>query len=201
MITHWRRARGLTRVVATLALTLTSTAHVLAAEEGTFPTADQIGGSVFPEGLKAGQPFPTDIKLFDESGKERMLSDVITGKRTLLVFFISAAPVSVAELEKIDKFAAGNKSGTQVIFANADTVGVALMGTKPIPETVRTINMLKKDNNLTSPVFVAPNNVFDPSGISNRLGFRGLPTSYLIGKDGKLEKQFVGPHDWKAGDL
>lgn len=156
---------------------------------------------MFPEGLKAGTSFPTDIKLVDEAGKEKMLGDVIAGKRTLLVFFISAAPVSVAELGKIDKFVASNKTDTQVIFANADTVGVALLPTKAIPETVRTINILKKDNNLTLPMFVAPNNVFDPGGISNRLGFRGLPTSYLIGKDGKLEKQFVGPHDWKTGDL
>lgn len=174
-----------------------------AAEEGTFPTADQVGGQVFPKGLQKGDVFPTQFKLFDEKGKELTFGDALAGKRTLIVFFISAAPASIAELKKIDAFIAQTKPDLQVIFANADTVGVALDGgkSKAIPETVRTVSLVKRENALTNPVFVAPNNVFDPKGLSNQLGFRGLPTSYLIGADGKVEKQFVGVRDWNAGDL
>lgn len=201
MNTYFRCAPTLKLICAMAALSVAGSLSVKAYEEGTFPTADLVGGEVFPKGLQPGDAFPMDVKLFDESGAEKNLGDITSGKRTLLVFFISAAPVSVAELSKIDKFVAADKSDTQVIFANADTVGVALMGAKPIAETVRTINLVKKENNLTSPIFVAPNNVLDPGGISNRLGFRGLPTSYLISKDGKVEKQFVGSREWKTGDL
>ncbi|RUM95403.1 TlpA family protein disulfide reductase [Pseudaminobacter arsenicus] len=180
-----------------------SCAGTLAADDGSFPTADQVGGEVFPEGLKHGAVFPADIKLVNEKGEEQTLGDVLNGKRTLLVFFISAAPASVEELGKIDKFAADNKGDTQIIFANADTVGVALLGggSVAIPETVRTINLIKQEKALTQPMFVAPNNVFDANGLSNRLGFRGLPTSYLIAADGKVEKQYVGTREWKPGDI
>lgn len=175
----------------------------LAADDGSFPTADQVGGEVFPEGLKKGDVFPSDIKLYTDKGEEKTLADVLNGKRTLLVFFISAAPASVQELAKIDRFATENQSDTQVVFANADTVGVALIGgpSQAIPETVRTINLLKQENALTHPMFVAPNNVFDANGLSNRLGFRGLPTSYLIDAEGKVETQYVGVRDWKVGDI
>lgn len=186
--------------LAVLALGCTAAS---AADDGSFPTAEQVGGEVFPKGLQKGDAFPTDIEVFNDKGDPQKLGDLLNGKKTLLVFFISAAPASVNEIAKIDKFAKDNKTETQVVFANADTVGVALMGgkDKAVPETVRTINLIKQENGLTNPIFVAPNNVFDAGGLSNRLGFRGLPTSYLIGADGKVEQQFVGAREWKAGDF
>ncbi len=172
-----------------------------AGEDGSFPTADQGGGDVFPAGMQPGDAFPMDIQLFDDKGQELTLGDIATGKRTLLTFFISAAPVSVAELRKIEDFAAGKD--IHLVFANSDVVGTALLGgaEAQIPETVRTINLIKAEEQLATPMYVAPNNVFSPEGLSNRLGFRGLPTSYLIDDQGKVQATFVGQRDWSDADL
>jgi hypothetical protein len=194
-----------TSLIACLTIAAASLNHaaVNAADDGSFPEASQVGGEVFPEGLKIGDKFPEKVQLYDEQGKAVELQSVLGNKRTLLVFFISAAPASVEELVKIDKMAGQGHNDTQIIFANADTVGVALLGGKPsaIPETVRTIKLIKQEHKLSHPIFVAPNDVFDPHGLSNRLGFRGLPTSYLLDADGKVEKRFVGAREWKSGDI
>lgn len=170
-------------------------------DDGSFPTADQVGGDVFPAGIQPGTPFPTDVALFDSDNREMTLGDVLDGKRTLLTFFITAAPASVAELKKIEKFADGKD--IQIVFANSDVVGNALFGGKEtaVSDTVRTVAIIKDEQGLGTPIYVAPNNVFDPGGLSNRLGFRGLPTSYLIAADGTLERVFVGGRDWSDADL
>lgn len=173
-----------------------------AEDDGSFPTADQVGGEVFPPGLQPGDEFPEDVVLYDSDGNETSFGEVARGQRTLLTFFITAAPASIEELKKIERFAE-DVEDLNVIFANSDVVGTALFGGSEtqIPETVRTVNIVKNEENLATPVYVAPNNVFVPEGLSNRLGFRGLPTSYLIGEDGKVIRIFVGPHDWSPGDL
>jgi hypothetical protein len=50
-------------------------------------------------------------------------------------------------------------------------------------------------------MYVAPNDVLSPKGVSTRLGIRGLPTSFLLSANGTIEKVFVGPQDWKKGDI
>lgn len=170
-------------------------------DDGSFPTADQVGGDVFPDGLQPGEAFPMDVELFDPEAHKTDLGTVMGGKRSLLTFFITAAPVSIAELKKIEDFAKGKD--INLIFANSDVVGNALFGGKDtvIDETVRTVQIIKDEEGLETVMYVAPNNVFNPDGLSNRLGFRGLPTSYLLAADGTVERVFVGPHDWTDADL
>lgn len=165
-----------------------------AREEGAFPTAEEVGGDVFPDGIQAGDKFPTDIELYDSSGKPVALSDHIEGKRSVLALFISAVPASVEELKKLEK--AMDKNEVQLLFLNTDQVGTALLGEDKIQATARTLRVIKHEKGLKSPMFVAPNNVFAPDGLSNRLGIRGLPTVVVVKEDGTVEDVFIGPQDW-----
>ena len=93
--------------------------------------------------------------------------------------------------------------GANVVFINADTMGTHLMGgpTQAIPSTAATMRLIKKEHNLKRDMYVAPNDVLSPKGVSTRLGIRGLPTSFLLSANGTIEKVFVGPQDWKKGDI
>lgn len=178
-----------------------SSAAMADSKDGVFPTADQVGGQVYPDTIKVGAKFPTDIEIYDTSGKPADFGKLIAGKRTVLVFFISAVPVSVNELKKIQDFMAKNSSATQMLSFNTDTVGTALMGISPIEGTVKTLNVIKKEKGITTPMYVAPNDALSPVGLSNRLGFRGLPTIFVLTASGVVEKVFVGPQNWKRGDI
>src|SRR5690606_26253784 len=119
-------------------------------KDGIFPTADQVGGEVFPKGIQPGETFPTDWEIYDVTGKKLDAGKLINGKRTVLAFFISAVPVSVEELKKLQtaKDAAG--SDTQLLFVNADTGGAALTGgpSTRVQETARTARLIKAEQGL-----------------------------------------------------
>jgi hypothetical protein len=171
--------------------------------DGIFPTADQVGGEVFPKGVQAGSAFPTDWDIYDDKGNKTDVDKLIKGKRTILAFFISAVPVSVEELKKLQD-AKGKVGGeTQLLFVNADMVGAGLVGGAKtrIPETARTVRLIKSEQGLTLPMYVAPNDALSPAGLSNKLGFRGLPTVFVIGANGKVENVYVGPQDWSKADI
>lgn len=199
------QAQAFRRTTLALALCLAAALPAAAradSKDGVFPTADQVGGQVFPKGVDVGAQFPTDWALFDEKGQKVNLAEKIKGKKSVIAFFISAVPVSVEEMKKLDKFMSGN-SKTQLLMVNADTVGTALTGGPGavMKATVRTVNILKKENRLKNPVYVAPNDALSPQGLSNRLGFRGLPTVFVIDARGKVEKIYVGPQQWKRGQI
>lgn len=182
-------------------LQMFSSAAMADSKDGVFPTAEQVGGEVYPDPIKVGAKFPTDIEIYDTSGKAADFSKLVAGKRTVLVFFISAVPVSVNELKKIQDYMEKNSPSTQVLALNTDTVGTALMGISPIDGTARTLNVIKQEKGITMPMYVAPNDALSPVGLSNRLGFRGLPTIFVLNAKGFVEKTFVGPQNWKHGDM
>lgn len=169
----------------------------LAQHKDTFPTAHEVGGQVFRDGLKPGDAFPTDIEAYDDNGTRVDLGALVKGKRTWLVFFSSATPASVDELTRIEEFVVSGAPGTQLLFLHADTVGVELTGgpMRAVPETARTLRVIKQERKLRSPLLVA---AFSPDGISNRLGLRALPTSYVVNADDKVEQIFVGPQPWSG---
>lgn len=172
--------------------------------DGTFPTAEQVGGQVYIEPVEVGKKLPLDFDAYDMSGKKVELDNVVQGKRSMVVFFISAVPVSVNELVKIENFTAKHGKGINLVFVNADTVGTALMGGKSavIPNSVKTMREIKKEQRLkTSAIYVAPNDALSAEGVSTRLGIRGLPTSFVVDAKGNVEKVFVGPQDWKKGAI
>lgn len=193
---------GSLSLFAVLVAAVAVPSSAICADDGGFPTADQVGGEVFPDGLQPGDTFPADVVLYDAEGNETTLGKLAQGKRTLLTFFITAAPASVAELKVIESTVKAAPE-LNVIFANSDLVGNALFGgaKTQLAETVRTVGIVKTEGGLTTPMYVAPNNVYAPDGLSNRLGFRGLPTSYLISADGKVERTFVGTREWTPADF
>lgn len=172
-------------------------------KDGVFPSAEQVGGQVYVEPIKIGAKFPTDIELYDSTGNKADLGKLLAGKKTVVAFFISAAPVSVAELRTLQDFVAKSAPGVQILNLNADTVGTALLGgpSKAISATVKTLEVIKKENGIHTPLFVAPNDALSPTGLSNRIGFRGLPTIFVLNSEGVVEKIFVGPQRWKKGDI
>ena len=198
------RRSQLAAALATLGLTI---GFVLPAhadsKDGTFPTAEQVGGEVYQAPLKIGSILPTDFEAYHSQAKKIDFGTVIQGKRSLVVFFISAVPVSVNELRRIEEFVGNNAPKVNLVFVNADTVGVALEGgpKKAISSTAATVRLIAKEHGLKRPMYVAPNDALSPAGLSNRLAFRGLPTSYLVSGKGAIEKIFVGPQQWKKGDI
>jgi len=193
-------AAALVAAGLTLGLTLPAYAD---SKDGTFPTAEQVGGEVYRAPLNIGSTLPTDFVAFDAQGKKIDFGSVIKGKRSLVVFFISAVPVSVNELKRIEEFVDKHAQKVNLVFVNADTVGVALEGgpDKAISSTASTVRLIAKEHGLKRAMFVAPNDALSPTGLSNRLGFRGLPTSFLVNDKGSIEKIFVGPQHWKKGDI
>ncbi|MCD6707591.1 MAG: redoxin family protein [Thiobacillus sp.] len=173
-------------------------------KDGTFPTAEQVGGQVYIDPVAVGNKLPLDFDAYGMNSEKVDLGKVVQGKRSMVVFFISAVPISVNELVKIENFTSRHGRGINVVFINADTVGAALMGGPKavIPNSVKTMHVLKKEQSLkTTSLYVAPNDALSAEGVSTRLGIRGLPTSFVIDKNGVVEKVFVGPQDWKKGDI
>jgi len=173
-------------------------------KDGTFPTAEQVGGQVYIDPVAVGKKLPLDFEAYGMNGEKADLASVVQGKRSMVVFFISAVPVSVNELVKIENFTSKYGNGINVVFVNADTVGSALMGGPKavIPNSVKTMHTIKKEQSLkTSSIFVAPNDALSADGVSTRLGIRGLPTSFVVDAKGVIEKVFVGPQNWKKGDI
>ena len=173
-------------------------------KDGTFPTAEQVGGEVYIEPIAPGKKLPTDFEAYDLNGNKIDFGKVIAGKRSLVVFFISAVPVSVKQLKDIETFVDREGGNVNLVFVNADTVGSALTGgpKSVIPNTVKTMHVIKKEENLRNVnMFVGPNDALSGEGLSTRLGIRGLPTSFLLSASGVVEKVFVGPQKWKHGDI
>src|SRR5574340_506162 len=171
-------------------------------KDGIFPSASEVGGQVYVQPLTPGSPFPRDIDVYDLSGKQMDIGQLLGHKRTVVAFFITAAPASVHEVKKLQDFVQTNARGVQVLNVNADTVGVALQGGpgRAVAATARTLRVYEKEAGLKN-LYVAPNDALDPHGLSNRLGFRGLPTIFVLKADGTIEKVFVGPQNWKKGDI
>lgn len=173
-------------------------------KDGTFPTADQVGGQVYIDPVAVGQKLPTDFEAYDMDGQRIDLGSVVQGKRSMVVFFISAVPVSVNELAAIEGFTQKHGKGVNLVFVNADTVGSALMGGPKavLPNSVKTMHFIKKEKGLkTTKIYVAPNDALSAQSVSTRLGIRGLPTSFLLDEKGVVQKVFVGPQQWKKGDI
>lgn len=196
-----RTRAGVSVATSALALTLCMQGQVFAdSKDGNFPTADQVGGEVFPKGLQVGDTFPTDWTIYDDQGRKVDLGKLIKGKRSILAFFISAVPVSVDELKKLEK-AKAKSNDAQLLFVNTDLVGGKLQGVDPIEETARTVRVIQQEKDIKHSMFVAPNDALSEHGLSNLLGFRGLPTVYVVDDKGKVENVYIGPQNWSKTNI
>lgn len=171
-------------------------------KDGTFPSADQVGGQVYPDPVPIGTPFPDDVEVHDLSGRSAALSRILAGKKAVLAFFIVAAPVSVLELKKLEEFASQHAPDVQVVHLHVDIIHADLMkGAHTVEQTARTLAIVQKEQGLRRPMFIVPSDSLSPQALSNRLAIRGVPTIFVVGANGQVERIFIGPHDWKQGDL
>lgn len=138
------------------------------------------------------------------TGQPIDLSQLVSGRKTVIAFFVVAVPASVLELKKLQDFAAEQVPELQVFNVHANTIQADLTGggsNRAVEDTIRTVALARKEHGLRKPTFVAPNDTMSPTGLSNRLGVRGVPTIFVLGADGKVQNIFIGPHNWKPGDL
>ena len=198
------RARNVCALMALAGLLAVPVGAALAdSHDGTFPTAEQVGGEVYIDPIAPGKKLPTDFEAYDLNANKIDFGKLIAGKRSLVVFFISAVPVSVKQLKTIENFV-DHEGHINLVLVNADTVGAFLTGgpKSVIGQTVKTMHVIKHEENLkTVNLVVAPNDALSGDGLSTRLGIRGLPTSFLVDAKGTVEKVFVGPQNWKHGDF
>lgn len=170
-------------------------------ENGIFPTAEQVGGEVFPQPIQAGASFPTDWVMYDESGEKVDVAELIDGKRSVLAFFTTAVPMSIDELTELQSVVQSSGSDTQVLLINADTVGTALLGGSKIRSTVHTLGVIKREQGIEAPMYVAPNDALSPTGLANKLHVRSLPTVFVVDTEGKVEEVYVGRQDWSTTNI
>lgn len=171
-------------------------------KDGTFPSADQVGGQVYPDPVPIGTPFPGDVEVHDLSGRSAALSRILASKQAVLAFFIVAAPVSVLELKKLEEFASQHAPDVQVYHLHVDIIHADLMkGAHTVEQTARTLAIVQKEQGFRRPMFIVPSDSLSPQALSNRLAIKGVPTIFVVGTNGQVEKIFIGPHEWKQGDL
>jgi thiol-disulfide isomerase/thioredoxin len=116
----------------------------------------------------------------DASGKEWRFSD-FEGKPTLVNFWATWCTPCVVELPHLDKLA-------EYYDGRLNVVAVALERGKTMPEIA---DFLEKRQ---IGVFAAYQD--DTGKLAENLALRGIPTSFLIGKDGLILYRFEGDADW-----
>jgi tetratricopeptide (TPR) repeat protein len=142
-----------------------------------------------PENLETWliQPLQApDFSLADLSGAPRQLS-ALRGKIVLLQFWGTASAESVNQLRRLQRLWDGLKEqGVQILCVNVDA-----------PQDVATIRAIAAKEKLSLPLLLANEEVAGIYNIFYRYLFDrrrdlGLPTAFLLNKDGKAVKVYQG---------
>lgn len=111
-----------------------------------------------------------------KTGKTTKLSD-FKGKVRLLNFWATWCPPCRGEIPDMVKVQKEfQKKGLQIIGASVDQGGPTV------------VQAFAKANNINYPLVMADETVVDAYG-----GIRGIPTTFLIDRQGQIVKKFVGP--------
>lgn len=136
-----------------------------------------------PKGLQIaapGEPMPV-LRLHDRSGTQLLLPDAYRGRPILINFWASWCGPCIKEMPELDRFAAAQKpQGVQV-------VGIAL-------DDLEAVNRFLGSTPVGYPIVLdAPGPRDSSVQLGNPKGV--LPYSVLIGADGRLVKQKIGPFE------
>jgi thiol-disulfide isomerase/thioredoxin len=123
-----------------------------------------------------------DFSLLSLAGETRTLSG-LQGKVVFLNFWATWCPPCRAEMpsmqELYDKFKA---QGLEILAVN-------------VQEDAKTVSAFMKKNKLSFPVLL------DGSGrIAQTYGVRGIPTSYLVDRNGYILGSIVGGKEWNTAE-
>jgi thiol-disulfide isomerase/thioredoxin len=121
-----------------------------------------------------------DFLLSGLNGKQRALSD-FRGKLVLLHFWATWCVPCRHEMPLLYSLESEGMDDFSIVCVNVDRGDS---------------NEVKEFMNEVTPHF---HTLLDPSGeVRNHYAVRGLPTSYLIGRDGKIMGRVVGERDWSS---
>jgi thiol-disulfide isomerase/thioredoxin len=142
-----------------------------------FPKAPRLT----PEDVQQRQPFPTDFALLDLQGQPVHLS-TLRGQVVLLNFWASWCYPCRVEMPSMQALYQEHRSkGFTILAIASDTQGQAIV--RPFVEQYR----------LTFPVLLDPDDI-----VGTRLGLQGLPTSYLLDRQGQIVRVELGARDWNS---
>jgi hypothetical protein len=169
---------------------------------GDFVSSKEVGGDVFAPGLQAGDKFPLDIKIQDENNQEHTLSSFTEKGPLILMLALVSAPEVMGRVAEFQKFVKSNQPRAQVVVVNVGQFGSSLQPKTPMADNGRTVKVAAKDYGVTLPFYWVENDIYSPTGFTNLLRARDLPSVYVIGKDGKIIREFRSAHTkWADGDL
>ncbi len=129
------------------------------------------------------KPQAIDFTLKDINGKSHTLSQY-KGKIVLLNFWASWCPPCREEMPSMQKlFTSWDKNKYVMLAVN-------------LKEDESAVKAFARQNNYTFPILL------DRDGkVGHAYMVRGIPTTYLIDKDGKIVTRVVGSREWKLEDI
>ena len=140
--------------------------------------------AISPGETQARQPFAVDFTLPDLQGNAVGLSD-LRGQVVLLNFWATWCPPCRAEMPSMQAlYKDYREKGFAILAISSDAGGKGSVA--PFVERLE----------LTFPVLLDPRNV-----VGTRLQVLGIPTSYLLDKQGRLAGVEVGARNWNADKM
>jgi peroxiredoxin len=131
-----------------------------------------IGCNLYTPGIKSGEPAP-DFVLNDLNGNPIRLSDFL-GKIVILEFWATWCPPCKIAIAELNELQAKQMDEEFVILSIS------------IDEEVSTVKSFMEDYYIMYPV------LFDDKGISYTYAAYNIPTTTVIGKDGRVLKHHIG---------
>jgi hypothetical protein len=169
---------------------------------GDFVSSQEVGGDVFASGLQPGDKFPLDIKIHDDSNQEHAISSFTEKGPLVLMLALVSAPEVMQRVVEFQSFVKSSKAEPQIIVVNVGQFGSSLQPKTPMADNGRTVKVAAKEYGITLPFYWVENDIYSAKGFTNLLRARDLPTVYVIGKDGKIVREFRSAHTkWGAEDL
>ncbi len=129
-------------------------------------------------------PFSVDFTLPDLDGKSVRLSD-LRGRVVLINFWATWCPPCRAEMPSMnDLYKDYRDKGLEILAISIDVDGR------------RVVAPFVEKYGLTFPVLLDPK-----MDVGSRIQVRGIPSTYLLDKQGRVAGLEVGPRDWNRSSL
>lgn len=140
--------------------------------------------AISPGEVRTRQPFPIDFRLPDLRDQPIRLSD-LRGRVVLLNFWATWCPPCRAEMPSMQAlYQDYREKGFEILAISSDVKGKETVA--PFVERL----------GLTFPMLLDPRNV-----VGTQLRVRGIPTSYVLDKQGRIVGLEIGARDWNKAAM